>query len=415
MKPKIVFVINYFYPDYASTGQLLTELCLHLQHDFDITVIAQQPGYAGEDYFSETKRFTYDKLEDINITRIRLPKVDKRSKVSRLRYIATYFFYALFLLYKENKVEYIYTISQPPILGGMIGTIGKVMKRAKHIFNIQDFNPEQAEAVGYIKSNSLFRLTRWLDMINCRFADHIITVGFDMQETLLKRFAKGRVTNNSVINNWTNEEEIYPLNKVHPRVAGFLETHQLTGKFVIMYSGNIGLYYDLENLIKITKQLESYQDLMFVFIGEGAVKSQLQEYVKEHQLSNVMFIPYQPKEDLIYSLNAADVHLVVNQKGIKGVSVPSKIYGVMASGKPVMGVLENGSEAYRLIEESGCGVVVEPQNYDEIVRQIHTLYKLDQDQLVAIGERGRSYLEKYLRREISLEKYRELLISMKVS
>jgi len=414
MKPKIVFVVNYFYPDYASTGQLLTELCLHLQQDFEITVIAQQPGYAGERN-SETNRFTYDTLENINIIRIKLPNVDKKNKASRLRYIVTYFFYALLLLHKEKKIDFIYTISQPPILGGMIGTIGKFLKRAKHIFNIQDFNPEQAEAVGYIRNQTIFRLARWIDMINCKFADHIITVGVDMQETLLRRFSNRRVTSNSVINNWANEEEIYPLNKEHSRVAHFLQAHGLSGKFVIMYSGNLGLYYDLENLIKIAEPLESFQDLVFVFIGEGAVKSQMREYVERKQLRNIKFLPYQPKEDLIYSLNAADVHLVVNQKGIKGVSVPSKIYGVMAAGKPIMGVLENGSEAHRLIEESHCGMVVEPQQYDEIVQRISDLYLLGSEELVLMGDRGRKYLEKYLRREISLEKYRQLLLSLKIS
>lgn len=94
MKPKIVFVINYFYPDYASTGQLLTELCLHLQNDFQITVIASQPGYSGEAN-TEERRFITDHLENIEIIRIRLPVVDKLNKWSRLRYIVTYFFMPL--------------------------------------------------------------------------------------------------------------------------------------------------------------------------------------------------------------------------------------------------------------------------------------------------------------------------------
>lgn len=131
--------------------------------------------------------------------------------------------------------------------------------------------------------------------------------------------------------------------------------------------------------------------------------------------SQVYFLPYQPKEDLVYSLNAAHVHLVVNQKGIKGVSVPSKIYGVMAAGKPVLGVLENGSEAYRLIRESNCGLLVEPHSYEEVVRSVLAFYEWDREELEACGMRGRAYLEQYLRRELSLERYRELLLSLKIS
>jgi len=297
-------------------------------------------------------------------------------------------------------------------LGGLIGTLRKLTKRAKHIYNIQDFNPEQAEAVGFSKNKQLFRAARWMDTLNCKYADHIITVGQDMQQTLLRRFADRKVTENTVINNWTNEQDIIPLSKQHPRVAEFIESNGWQDKFIVMYSGNLGLYYDLENVIKITKEFKDHKDLVFVFIGEGAVKKQMQQFVEENHLQQVYFLPYQPIENIKYSLNAADVHMVVNQKGIKGVSVPSKIYGVMAAGKPVFGVLEKGSEAHRLIEESRCGVVSEPQDYEEAIRNLRDMYEMDRQELAAAGMRGRSYLEEHLRRETSLEKYRNLLLSM---
>lgn len=411
MKHNIVFVINYFHPDFASTSQLLTELCLHLQHDFNITVIAELHPDA-DTGSGKRKRIVYDRLENINIIRIRLPEVDKGNKLSRLRYIAAYFFYANVMVLRQKKLSFIYTISQPPILGGLIGTIGKLLKRAKHIYNIQDFNPEQAEAVGYTKRKLIFRAARWMDTLNCRWADHIITVGQDMQQTLLRRFANLPVTDNSVINNWTNEQDIVPLTKQHPKVAEFIESNGWRDKFIIMYSGNVGLYYDLENLIKITKEFSDMDNVAFVFIGEGAVKKQMQDFVRENGLTGVSFLPFQPYDQLKYTLNAADVHLVVNQKGIKGVSVPSKIYGVMAAGKPVLGVLESGSEAHRLIEESKCGVLAEPQDYEAVISQVRYLANLSPSQLADYGARGRTYLEKHLRRELSLEKYRKLLLSM---
>ncbi|MFD1884590.1 glycosyltransferase family 4 protein [Paenibacillus wenxiniae] len=413
-KPKIVFVINYFYPDYASTGQLLTELCLYLQHDFDITVIAEcPPGYGGAD--AGKGRVLRDRLENIEVVRIRLPEVDKQNKLSRIKYISTYFWFATYQLLKEKNTDFIYTISTPPVLGGLIGTIGKLLKRSKHIYNIQDFNPEQAEAVGYTDRKWIFNIARMIDNINCSLSDHVITVGKDMQETLDRRFGGRKQIANTVINNWTNEQEIVPLAKDHPRVAEFVRTHGWENKFVVMYSGNLGLYYDLENLITIVPKLKDCKDLVFAFIGEGAMKSKMQEYAAKHGLiesGQVCFLPFQPKEDLKYSLNAADVHLVVNQKGIKGVSVPSKIYGVMAAGKPIMGVLEEGSEAHRLIVESYCGNVAEPQQYDDVASRIRELYELDAIELQRVGQNGRDYLEKYLRRDVSLEKYRQLLLSM---
>jgi colanic acid biosynthesis glycosyl transferase WcaI len=410
LKKSVCFVINYFYPDLASTGQIMTELCLDLQHDFDITVIAAQPGYAGEEIESK-KIFETDHLENIKVIRLRLPKVDKTSKLSRMKYIFSYFILANIALLKE-KADIIFTISQPPILGGLIGTIGKFIKRAKHVYNIQDFNPEQAEAISYTSKQFIFKIARAIDKLNCRYADQVVVVGHDMAETLKKRFNHKNVPNHVVINNWTNEKEIIPLDKNEPYVAEFLERHNLTDKFIVMYSGNLGLYYDLENIIKVTNEFRDYKDLAFVFIGEGAVKKQMQQYVEENDIKNVLFLPYQPKEFIKYSLNAADVHFVVNQKGIKGVSVPSKIYGVMAAGKPILGVLEQGSEAQLLIDKSNCGVVVEPKDYKGITEAIKYFYNLDQVQRKQMGLNGRAYLEKYLKRETSINKYRNLLKSI---
>jgi len=408
MKKKIVFVINYFYPDVASTGQLLTELCLELQQHFNITVIAVQPEHVLKKG-GVKKWFTEDRLENIRIVRVKTPIVNKADKISRIKFILSYFFLSLLALFKEKEVDLVYTISSPPILGGAIGTIGKVIKRTKHVYNIQDFNPEQAMAVNYAKSKWLYKVAKFIDNLNCRMADHIITVGHDMQKTLIDRFSGKNVPNNSVINNWTNEQEIVPLPKTHPEVKRFIDEHGLTGKFIFMYSGNLGLYYDLENIIEVTSEFKDLKDVVFVFIGDGAVKGQMQQTVTKYGLSNVLFLPFLPKEYIKYSLNAADVHLVVNQKGIKGVSVPSKIYGIMASGKPILGVLEQGSEAERLIAESGSGIVVEPQQYSEISKAMKQFYEIDNQTREAMGMNGRKYLEANLRRESSIKKYRNIL------
>ncbi|MBD0379785.1 glycosyltransferase family 4 protein [Paenibacillus sedimenti] len=409
MKKRIVFVANYFYPDFASTGQLLTELCLELQKEFEIVVIAVQPEQNKD---KKTRLFEEDYLENIKIVRVKTPEVVKTNKLSRLRFIMAYFILSTFALLTIKKIDTIFTISSPPVLGGLIGTIGKLFKRSKHVYNIQDFNPEQAEAVSYTDKKWVFDIARRIDNWNCKQSDHIIVVGKDMQETLSNRFRGHNVPRSTVINNWTDEKEIIPLSKEHPRVKRFLEEHQLQNQFIVMYSGNLGLYYDLENMIKVTDAFKDEPCLSFVFIGDGAVKKSMQQFIKEKKINNVHFLPFQPKEFIKYSLNAADVHLVVNQKGIKGVSVPSKIYGVMAAGKPVIGVLEQGSEAQRLIEESSCGLVVEPTDYIGIIKSIRTMYEMERHDINEMGIRGRNYLEQHLKKEISITKYKSLLVTV---
>ncbi len=406
---KLVFVINYFYPDVASTGQLMTELCRELQRDYHITVIAAD---SGGELGAGAPRFREERLEQIRIVRLRLAEPNKRSKWSRLRYIAGYFVFALAALLRERNVDLIFTISTPPVLGGLIGAIGKRLKGCAHLYNIQDFNPEQAEAIGYARSKRLYGIARRIDNMTCRHADHVLLVGRDMRDTLVRRLKGVRVPEHSVITNWTDERDIVPLDRGHPEVERFRDSHGMNGKFVVMYSGNIGLYYDLENLLKAAESFRERTELLFVFIGDGAVKPALERIAQERGLNNVRFLPFQPKEALKYTLGAADVHLVVSQKGIKGVSVPSKIYGVLAAGKPVLGVLERGSEAERIVSESRCGMVVEPGGYSEFAQTLAAMTALPAARLDEMGGNGRLYLERHLRKSDSIASYGRLLDGM---
>ncbi|MBZ0312019.1 glycosyltransferase family 4 protein [Clostridium butyricum] len=411
-KKKMLVYAHYFYPDVASTGQILTELCDGLKENFDITVICVVPSYSGKiDEKYKKHRFYEEEIGNIKIIRVRVPEFNKSKKVSRIINLISYFINAIIATFNLQKQDYVFSISQPPILGGLLGVIGKVIKKGKLIYNIQDFNPEQTIAVGYSKNKFLVNIALYLDKFSCKMSNKIILVGRDMQQTLNNRFVKSYLPNNIVINNWIDEKSIYPLSNNNTTVYEFKERYNLQNKFVIMYSGNIGLYYDLENLIKIIGKFNNRDDVKFAFVGDGTIKKNIENYALENNLKNVVFIPYQEKSNLNYSLNAADVHFVVNSKGIKGISVPSKLYGVMACGKMILGILEKGSEARIIIEESGCGICSEPEDYEDIYIKIK--YILDNKQLAeVIGEKGRKYLEKNLTKELSISKYRESILSI---
>lgn len=412
MKKKLLIYAHYFYPDVASTGQILTELCEGMTDTFDITVICVVPSYSGViDKKYKTKRIYKEEHNGIKIIRVRVPEFQKSKKISRIKNLLAYFFNSLLATLKIGKQDYIYTISQPPILGGVLGVLGKWLKGGKLIYNIQDFNPEQTMAVGYSKNKLLLNTVMSVDKFSCKIADKVIVVGRDMQETLRNRFNNKKVPKNVFINNWINEKEIYPLEQNHPRIVEFKEKYNLQDKFIIMYSGNIGLYYDLENIIKVIGEFKDREDVVFAFVGDGTVKDKVEAYVNENKLSNVTFIPYQDKADLIYSLNAADIHWVVNAKGIKGVSVPSKLYGVMAAGKPVLGVLDEGSEARLIVEDCNCGVCIEPGNYKDISNNIEYILN-NKEEIRALGSNGRRYLESNLTKEVSINKYKENILAI---
>ena len=409
-KKRLLIYAHYYYPDVASTGQILTDLAEGLKDDLYITVICTVPSYSGcvsRKY--RTHKYYYENIRGVDVIRVRVPEFKKNNKLSRLINISCYFFSAIMATFKTTHQDYIFAMSQPPILGGMLGLIGKRIKKAKLIYNIQDFNPEQIMAVDYVKNKAILNLAMSLDKHTCNSSDEVIVVGRDMVDTLKERFKNP--PKHSCINNWIDEKEIYPVDYNDSKLKELRQQYNLIDKFVIMYSGNIGLYYDLENLIKVIERFQDCKDLVFLFAGDGSVLNTLKEYVEEHHMNNVIFAPYQDKNNLVYSLNLADVHFVVNAKGIKGVSVPSKLYGVMAAGKPVLGILEEGTEARTIIEECGCGLCVQPEDYDGIEALIRQFIEnRGSDKLKQMGIDGRKYLVKYLTKDISIEKYRQKML-----
>lgn len=406
---KVLFITNYFYPEVASIAQLYTELCENMMDQFQMTVVCAVPCYSGKiDASYQKKRFFYEKYQNIKIIRVHVAEFQKTNKLSRIKHIVSYFFNTILAILKAEKPDIIFTCSQPPILGGLLGVIAKRLRNGKLIYNIQDFNPEQTEAVGYSKNKFVLTAAKFLDNHSCKCSDLVITVGRDMQETLCNRFRGKKVPKNIVINNWIDESQIYPLPANQDDVLQFKKQYGLDGKFVIMYSGNIGLFYDLENMIKVIGKFKNRADVVFAFVGDGAVKPILMTYVTQNKIKNVTFIPYQDKSALIYSLNAADVHLVLNAKGIKGVSVPSKIYGILAVNKPIFGVLEPGSEAWNIIDKSGCGILCKAGDYVSIEKNLNDLIDR-KESFINRHSTGHAYLMERFTKDKSIERYKNAI------
>lgn len=430
VKKNLLIYAHYYIPDTASTGQILRELAEGMRDTFHITIICVVPSYLGtiEDKYKK-KKYYRENINGIDVLRIRVPEFSKTDKMSRVKNILSYFFGAMSATIKVGKQDYVFSISQPPILGGLLGVWGKWMKHAKYIYNIQDFNPEQIMAVGYSKSSIITGIMMWLDKFSCKRSNLVITVGRDLVETVQNRFKGKKVPKTVMINNWIDEKQIYPLPDNNAEVIAFRKKYGLEDKFVFMYSGNIGLYYDLENLIKVLKQFRKgytesgvYEqgpktregrEVVFAFVGAGSVLNKLVAYSEKHHFENIIFIPYQNKEDLIYSLNAGDVHWCVNAKGIRGVSCPSKAYGIMGAGKAVLGVLERDTEIRGLIEESGCGKCCEPGEYEKVAQEIQWFIDhADTDEVTQMGKKGREYLERHLTREVSVRRYAEEILKL---
>jgi len=413
-KKRVLIFAHYYYPDVASTGQILQDLAEGIRREFDVTVICTVPSYEGKvaEEYKHRKGCFVENINGVRVIRVPVCEFTKTNKLSRVRNILSYFAGAIKVCRKCGHQDYIFTISQPPIMGGILGVIAKYLKGAKLIYNIQDYNPEQIIAVDYLHFKPLLKLMLMFDKFSCRKSDLVITVGRDLVDTLKNRFGNRNVPNHTMINNWIDEESIYPLPADNAEVKNFRQMCKLEDAFVIMYSGNIGLYYDLENLIKVIGEFDTAKTpdgrrVVFAFVGGGTLLNKLTSYVVQNKITNVYFLPYQDKDKLIYSLNSADVHWCVNAEGIKGVSCPSKFYGIAACAKPVLGVLEEGTEIRAIIEETGCGKVCAPGDYDGVRENIRWFidHADNASELEKMGRDGYDYLIHHMTKNISIKKY----------
>ncbi len=231
-------------------------------------------------------------------------------------------------------------------------------------------------------------------------ADRVVVLGDDMRRRVL---AKGyqHPERIHVIPNWVDTTRIRPQTGVNQ----FREEHQLSGCFVAMFSGNLGLSQRLENVLTVAGQFADNDNVRFLFVGEGAAKASLMEQAKAQKLVNTLFLPYQPKESLSVSLSAADVHLVPLQAGVAGLIVPSKVYGIMAAGRPLITAIEEDSHPAQIVREYQCGLRVDPDSPAELRKAI--AWAIDHpEELREMGQRGREAAVKHfdpadLRRQIS--------------
>jgi len=291
------------------------------------------------------------------------------------------------------------TMTDPPLVAAAAMVASKV-RRVPFVYVNQDIFPEVALELGALRDGAAARSLRALNSGLRSSAAAVVAIGRDMEHRLL---AMGtQAAHLHVIPNWADTSAIIPLSG-----PSTLREQQGWGdRFVVMHSGNVGLSQDLESLVGAAEQLRGDDDVVFAIVGEGGAKSALVRHVQDRGLGNVVFLPYQPKQELSASLGAADLHFVGLRQGLAGVIVPSKIYGIMAAGKPFLAAVEADSEVDLLVREFDCGLRTDPGDSRALADAIRRARTLD---LAAMGRRAREAAVDRFDRSIATRSYRLLL------
>jgi len=300
----LIILSQYFYPDIASTGQLLTELAEDLKkYNYNIKVYTGKPSY----YKSIKKCDKKGIYRGINIYRVSATRFNKNIIIGRLCNFLSYFFPVSFkLLFSKDRYPLL-IVSNPPFLS-VLGFLLKKNRNQKYIYLIHDIYPDIAIKIGYLKKNSIIvKIWRKINYQVLKEADEIIVLGEYMAETLKKIYLNLDKDKIKIIHNWADEKIILPIKKEE---NWFAKKYNLIDKIVVLYSGNIGLFQDLKTIIRAAERLKNYDDIIFLFIGDGGGLYELKEMVKNCNLTNIKFLPYQLKKYLPFSLTSADISIV---------------------------------------------------------------------------------------------------------
>lgn len=382
----------------------MTELCEDLtNYGNNITAIAGRSSYIKDDsgvYFF--KKHTY---KSINIIRTGGSALPKQFLLGRIINLAFYFIFAFISGFTiKNKPQVVITQSDPPLIC-LIGLFFAKYYNAKFIYYIADIYPDVGIVTGKLKNPIINFLLSKANQVAFKNADKIICLGDSMKKKIVdKGVNEDKI---EVVHNWADTKILHPIKKAE---NSFIKKNNLSNKFIVMYSGNIGLTQNLENVVKAAKELQENKDIIFAFIGEGASKENLVKTIKKENVTNIRFFPYQPKEELKYSLSAADIHLVPFHKGLKGVLVPCKIYGILACGKPFISWVEKETEIYDIAHKYKCGLIIPPDNIRNLIRAIKWAHK-NQNRLQEMSQRGVDTATKYFDRSISTKKINEIILS----
>jgi len=398
---RLIFVNRYFYPDLSATSQLLTDLAAALANDgFDVHIICSRLRY--DDAHAALPKS--DRVGAVQVHRCWSTRFGRAGLFGRLLdYKSFYVSSVLTALRLSRPGDILIALTDPPMLS--VGLAWVARRRGAALVNwLQDLFPEVAIAL------KVTRLPGWLQGLLLRLRNDSlqaaamnVVLGERMRERLQALgIPAERIT---VIENWADGDAIRPMEASESKLRASLPVGT---EFVVQYSGNLGRAHEYQTILGAAQILATEPGWLFLMVGGGANMVRLQAEARQLALPNMLFLPYRPREELADSLAAADVHLSCLLPEMEGLIVPSKFYGILAAGRPVIVIGDREGEQARVVREEGCGEA--NAGGDPIaLAQILRVLRSDQQRCERAGARARAVFESRYALPIPLQQWRALL------
>jgi colanic acid biosynthesis glycosyl transferase WcaI len=350
---RILFVSQYFMPESGATSELLSGIATKLvENDFNVGALAAQPSYFGAGKIEKVFE-----LDGAVTRRVWSTQLSKNTTLGRVLNSTTFATSILVALLFGDRKQLAIAVTNPPLLLWVCYAAHKLVG-LRYVLLINDVYPDIAVSLGLLKERGrVARAWRHFNRLSYGAAERIVVLGRDMEEVI------GRNVDNQVreririIPNWADGGKIVPIPRdQHP----LLDELGVRSRFVVQYSGNIGRFHEIETILDAAARLDGEAEFLFLFYGDGKQVDLVRRAADSSKNGTVRLLPFQPRDRLGLTLTGCDVGLVTLKQGLTGLAVPSKLYGILAAGKPVVVIGPYDCEAARLVRDEKCGEVVRP-------------------------------------------------------
>jgi colanic acid biosynthesis glycosyl transferase WcaI len=390
----ILLLNQYYPPDTSATAKMAVQVAEKLAEHHRVTVIAGRPSYDPDEFypFAFLRRDVRNSVTIERVASTAYPRHQMRRRVSNyLSYLALSVPRALAI-----DPDIVLAMTDPPV-AGIAGAFIARMTGRPFVYNIRDLYPDMALGGDIVRPNRW--VDRWEEMHRraLREAARVIVLGDDMRDRIV---SKGVSPDRVVV---IRDGASFPTS-LPERNDPLVQKIRCGFSFVVLHAGNLGFYGAWDSLLKAADILRN-ENIGLVFVGDGANRAALETSAKSSP--NVRFLPFFPPEQVPHVMMAGDVHIVTVRRGLEGVVVPSKLYSVLAAGRPVLAVAAGGSDAARIVRESGCGISADPDDPARIAAAILEL-RGDPNRLAQMGIRAKETAAKYARVD-ELERFVEVI------
>lgn len=390
---RILFINQTFHPDPAATAQQLTDFSVDLAaRGWDVTILTAKRGYAEPKTILPAREV----YRGVNVLRVWPFTFGRASRFGRT--LDAFFLnlsFAWCLLWFP-RFGCIVAMTSPPLVGWISMHFAK-WRRSQFVYWMMDVNPDEAIAAGWIKEGS--PAARFLEgalKSVLKGSDKIVVLDRFMKERVI---AKGAAAEKiGILPPWSHDDD---LETIPHEKNPFRHKNSLNGKFVVMYSGNHSVCHPLDTLLGAAKELKMDPSVVFIFIGGGERVKDVLRFKEEHNLSNVLYFPYQQRSELKHSLSAADLHTVVMGDPFVGIVHPCKIYGILRIGRPFVYTGPRESTIGELISAAGIGYQVNHGDIQELLDVIRRVRGFSPTEKTAIQKRASETASQYSRQKLS--------------